>query len=48
MKFNPMAFIDNLQYMAIGMLSIFIVIGVIMLMVELLHYFTKKPEQKQQ
>ena len=28
--FNPMSFVDNLQYMGIGMLGIFIVIGVIM------------------
>ncbi len=29
-EFNPMSFVDNLQYMGIGMLGIFIVIGVIM------------------
>ena len=29
MKFNPMAFIENLTYMGVGMLSIIIVIGVI-------------------
>ena len=28
--FNPMAFVDNLKYLGIGWLSIFIVIGVIM------------------
>lgn len=29
MEFNPMNFVDNLYYMAAGMASIFIVIGVI-------------------
>ncbi len=29
-NFNPMSFVDNLQYMGIGMLGIFVVIGVIM------------------
>ena len=27
--FNPMAFVENLQYMGIGMLVIFVVIGII-------------------
>lgn len=29
--FNPMAFVENLRYMGIGMLGIFIIVGVIML-----------------
>ena len=29
MNFNPFAFIENLRYMGLGMLGIFIVIGVI-------------------
>ena len=33
MKFNPMAFVENLKYMGVGMLGIFIVIGVIILAV---------------
>jgi hypothetical protein len=28
--FNPVAFVDNLKYMGIGMLGIFLIIGVIM------------------
>ena len=36
MTFNPMAFIENLQYMGKGMLGIFIVIGIIILAVYLL------------
>lgn len=31
MKFNPMAFIDNLYYMLVGMAGILIVIGIIIL-----------------
>ena len=27
--FNPMAFVENLEYMGVGMLVIFVVIGVI-------------------
>ena len=29
MNINPMAFVENLRYMGLGMLGIFIVIGVI-------------------
>ena len=29
LEFNPMAFVDNLQYMGVGMLVIFVVIGII-------------------
>ena len=29
LDFNPMAFVENLQYMGIGMLVIFMVIGII-------------------
>ena len=36
MNFNPSAFIDNLHYMGEGMLSIFIVIGVLVVSVVLL------------
>ena len=28
-QFNPMAFLENLQYMGVGMLVIFVVIGLI-------------------
>jgi len=43
MKFNPMAFITNLEYMLVGMASILIVIGVIILVTMLLN---KIPEKK--
>ena len=31
LKFNPTAFLDNSKYMLVGMISIFIVIGVIII-----------------
>ena len=40
MNFNPAAFIENLQYMGVGMLGIFIVIGVIILSVVVLNKVT--------
>ena len=43
MTFNLMNFITNLRYLAVGMISIFIVIGVIILVTLLLNkIFTKK------
>ena len=43
MNFSPMSFIDNLKYMGVGMLSIFVVIGIIILIISLL---TKISENK--
>ena len=37
--FNPMAFVENLQYMGIGMLVIFVVIGLIALTTALINKF---------
>ncbi len=43
MTFDPINFITNLRYLAVGMISIFIVIGVIILVTILLNkIFTKK------
>ena len=43
MTFNLMNFITNLRYLAVGMISIFIVIGVIILVTIMLNkIFTKK------
>ena len=43
LKFEPMEFIFNLKYMIIGMISIFVVIGVIIIITVLLNkIFTKK------
>lgn len=42
-NFNPSAFVENLRYMATGMISIFVVIGVIILVTVLLNaIFSKK------
>ena len=41
--FEPMNFVSNLQYMGIGMLTIFIIIGVIILATGLINkLFSKK------
>lgn len=31
MNFNPMGFVENLKYMEIGMLGVFIIVGIIIL-----------------
>ena len=45
MQFNPMNFITNLKYMGLGMLGIFVVIGVIILVTVILNK-TTKPDEK--
>lgn len=43
MNFNPIYFVVNLKYLAVGMISIFAVIGAIALITALLNkIFTKK------
>lgn len=42
MNINPMNFITNLYYMGVGMLGIFIVIGVIVLLTIFLNKITTK------
>ena len=44
LDFNPMAFIDNLKYMGVGMLGILIVIGVIILVTMILNKVTAKKD----
>ena len=45
MTFNPMNFVTNLRYLAVGMVSIFAVIGVIVLITVILNkIFTKKTD----
>ena len=47
MQINPSAFVENLRYMGLGMLGIFIVIGVIILSVVVLNKATApKPQKK--
>ena len=37
-QFNPMAFLDNLKHMGVGMLVIFVVIGLIILTTMLINW----------
>ncbi len=46
MFFEPLNFISNLWYMGIGMLGIFIVIGVIILVTMLLNNATTKKDKE--
>ena len=41
-QFNPIAFVENLKYMGIGMLVIFVVIGVIILTTMLINWLFSK------
>jgi len=36
--FDPMAFVENLKYMGVGMLVIFAIIGIIILATKLVNY----------
>lgn len=38
LEFNPMAFVENLKHMGIGMLVIFAIIGIIILATKLVNY----------
>ncbi len=38
LEFNPAAFVNNLKYMGVGMLVIFVVIGIIILATKLVNY----------
>ena len=38
LEFNPMAFVENLKYMGVGMLVIFAMIGIIILATKLVNY----------
>ena len=43
MVFDPMAFVDNLYYMGVGMASILIVMGVLIVITNALNkFFSKK------
>lgn len=46
LNFNPGAFIENLGYMVTGMISIFIVIGIIILVTVLLNRIFSKNNKK--
>ena len=40
--FAPLKFVENLKYMGIGMLGVFVIVGVIMAATYLTGYFTSK------
>ena len=42
LEFNPMAFVDNLRHMGVGMLVIFVVIGIIILATKLVNALPSK------
>ena len=46
MNFNPINFITNIRYLAVGMISIVIVIGVIILVTVLLNKIFTKSDKK--
>lgn len=45
MEFHPEAFVPSLQYLFVGMISIFIVIGVIILVTSLLNKIFSKNDK---
>ena len=45
-KWHPENFVPNLKYMGIGMLCIFVVIGVIILSIYLINLFANKPKRE--
>lgn len=47
LEFNPMNFVKNLEYMGMGMLGIFIVIGVIILIITLFNKITSPKKNKE-
>lgn len=46
MKFQPMEFIYNLKYMGIGMLGVFMIVGIIILATYGIGKLTAKPSEK--
>ena len=45
MKFSPMNFVTNLKYMGLGMLGIFVAIGVIALSIIILNAVSNKKKK---
>ncbi len=46
-KFEPIAFVENLEYMGVGMACIFIVIGAIALSVVALNAITNRKDKEE-
>ena len=47
MKFNPINFVSNLKYMGIGMLGVFMIIGIIIAATYGISYATAKIANKE-
>ncbi len=45
-NFNPMKFVENLSYMGVGMLGIFIVMGTLIIGTAILNKVTSRKEKK--
>ena len=46
--FKPLEFINNLGYMGIGMLGVFIIVGIIAASTYAISYFTSKKDKNEQ
>ena len=46
LRFDLFAFVENLQYMGVGMLGIFVVIGVIIALTTMLNSITSKDDKQ--
>ena len=46
MNFNPMAFVDNLKYMGLGMLGIFVVIVIVIVTTFVLNKIFSRPKKE--
>ena len=46
MNFNPMAFVENLKWMGIGMLGVLMIVSIIMGATYLIGYLTAKLDQR--
>ena len=46
--FEPIKFVENLKYMGIGMLGIFIIVGIIILATHLIGYTCRKIAERNQ
>lgn len=44
--FEPINFVNNLKYMGVGMLGVFLIVGVIIASTYLINFVSKKVEEK--
>ncbi len=47
MNFNPMGFVENLKYMGIGMLGVFIIVGIIIAVTYIIGKYTGSNSDEQ-